>query len=89
MASSDISAFSVNGDYFSSVSQDGKLRIWDTATCSLKQEYTPNHHLSSPCTCLTWLLFSRTTSVSACHVIVEYLFGYIYVDVNICIEVSL
>lgn len=38
---------------------DGKLRIWDTQKNVLLQEYTPNLHLTSPCSCLKWLCTSN------------------------------
>ncbi|KAJ2943199.1 hypothetical protein O0L34_g18909 [Tuta absoluta] len=48
-------AFSVDGKYFSAISQDGRLRVWDTETNVLKQEYTPDLHLTSPPSCLQWI----------------------------------
>ncbi|KAI5633429.1 dip2/Utp12 family domain-containing protein [Phthorimaea operculella] len=48
-------AFSEDGKYFSAISQDGRLRIWDTETNVLKQEYTPDLHLTSPPSCLQWI----------------------------------
>ncbi|XP_048488294.1 WD repeat-containing protein 43 isoform X2 [Plutella xylostella] len=53
-------AFSDDGKYFSAISHDGRLRIWDTETSILKQEYTPDLHLSSPPSCLQWILISNT-----------------------------
>ncbi|XP_045457412.1 WD repeat-containing protein 43 [Melitaea cinxia] len=55
-------AFSEDGKYYSAISQDGRLRIWDTETNVLKQEYTPDLHLSSPPSCLQWLTVSSTAS---------------------------
>ncbi|KAM9708330.1 LOW QUALITY PROTEIN: WD repeat-containing protein 43 [Menidia menidia] len=34
--------------------QDGRLRIWDTDSKTLRQEYVPSAHLSATCTCITW-----------------------------------
>lgn len=48
-------AFSDDGKYYSAISQDGRLRIWDTETNVLKQEYTPDLHLTSPPSCLQWI----------------------------------
>ncbi|XP_067007898.2 WD repeat-containing protein 43 [Anabrus simplex] len=62
MALGGSSAFSEDGRYFCCYGQDGKLKIWETGTGILKQEYTPNLHLTSPCTCLTWMRISRTAS---------------------------
>lgn len=62
MAGLECSAFSEDGKYFCYSGADGKLKVWDTESGILSQEYTPNLHLSSPCTCLTWV--SSRTSVS-------------------------
>lgn len=40
---------------FAYVDDSGKLKIWDTETNQLKQEYVPNLHLVSPITCLKWI----------------------------------
>ncbi|CAH2098916.1 unnamed protein product [Euphydryas editha] len=55
-------AFSEDGKYYSAISQDGRLRIWDTETNVLKQEYTPDLHLSSPPCCLQWIAVASTVS---------------------------
>ncbi|KAL1257852.1 hypothetical protein QQF64_011096 [Cirrhinus molitorella] len=34
--------------------QDGRLRIWNTDSKTLQQEYVPSAHLSAACTCMTW-----------------------------------
>ncbi|XP_052001412.1 WD repeat-containing protein 43-like [Xyrauchen texanus] len=34
--------------------QDGRLRIWNTNSITLQQEYVPSAHLSAACTCVTW-----------------------------------
>ena len=47
-------SFSPNGEYFAYSSPDGTLKIWETVTGILKQEYTPSAHLSATCTCLSW-----------------------------------
>ncbi|XP_049963453.1 WD repeat-containing protein 43 isoform X2 [Schistocerca serialis cubense] len=59
MACSGSVEFSNDGRYLSACGQDGKLKIWETETGLLKQEYTPNLHLVSPCTCLTWISLQR------------------------------
>ncbi|XP_076665868.1 WD repeat-containing protein 43 [Andrena cerasifolii] len=48
-------AFSSDGEYFAHCGNDGKLKIWDTSTGRLKQEYVSNFHLSSMCCTLAWL----------------------------------
>ncbi|XP_020800954.1 WD repeat-containing protein 43 [Drosophila serrata] len=48
--------FSPNGgQLFASVDEQGILRIWDTETSTLKQEFTPNLQVSGPCTALAWV----------------------------------
>lgn len=53
------SAFSPCGTYFASLGKDGKIRIWNASSDSLLREYIPDKHLSSPITCLKWII-SRT-----------------------------
>jgi len=49
--------FSPNGgQLFASVDESGVLRIWNTETNTLYQEFTPNLQLSGSCTALTWVL---------------------------------
>ncbi|XP_049882191.1 WD repeat-containing protein 43 [Pectinophora gossypiella] len=55
-------AFSEDGKYFSAISQDGRLRIWDTETNVLKQEYTPDLHLTSPPSCLQWISVAQSVT---------------------------
>jgi len=53
--------FSPNGgQLFASVDEQGVLRIWDTETNTLKQEFTPNLQVSGPCTALTWVSVSSS-----------------------------
>lgn len=47
--------FSENGQYFAHISADSKLRIWNTLSNTFEQEFTPDFHLTSPCTCLQFL----------------------------------
>ncbi|KAG5670580.1 hypothetical protein PVAND_000832 [Polypedilum vanderplanki] len=47
--------FSPDQELFAIIQNDGVLKIWDTETSILKQEYVPNLHLSSPCTALKWI----------------------------------
>lgn len=60
-------AFSEDGKYYSAITQDGRLRIWDTETNVLKQEYTPDLHLTLPPSCLQWV--SATQSAVRTHVV--------------------
>lgn len=55
-------AFSDDGKYYSAITQDGRLRIWDTETNVLKQEYTPDLHLTSPPSCLQWISVSQSSA---------------------------
>uniref|UniRef100_A0A1I8PJP8 Small-subunit processome Utp12 domain-containing protein n=1 Tax=Stomoxys calcitrans TaxID=35570 RepID=A0A1I8PJP8_STOCA len=48
--------FSPDGKLFALINDQGILRIWDTDTNELKQEYTPNLHLAGPCTALVWVV---------------------------------
>ncbi|XP_048000163.1 LOW QUALITY PROTEIN: WD repeat-containing protein 43 [Leguminivora glycinivorella] len=57
-------AFSEDGKYYSSIGQDGRLRIWDTETNVLKQEYTPDLHLKAPPSCLQWITVAVSKSPS-------------------------
>lgn len=50
-----VSEFSPDGKLFAFIDAEGKLKIWDTASSQLKQDYIPNLHLSAPCTCFTWI----------------------------------
>lgn len=54
-----VSEFSPDNKLFALIDDQGVLKIWDTETNELKQEYTPNLHLSAPCTCLTWVTVSQ------------------------------
>ena len=66
MAVSTSVSFSSNGEYCLYSSPDGVLKLWDTATCKLSQQYTPSSHLTTTCTCLSWGP-KRQMSVSCFH----------------------
>lgn len=55
MVNVNASAFSPDLKHYANISNDGKLKIWDTENNVLKQEFTPNLHLNAPCTCLQWM----------------------------------
>ncbi|KAJ7991235.1 hypothetical protein DPEC_G00295220 [Dallia pectoralis] len=40
--------------YLALCAQDGRLRVWDTDSKTLHQEYVPSAHLSATCTCISW-----------------------------------
>ncbi|CAK9810782.1 WD repeat-containing protein 43 [Anthophora quadrimaculata] len=62
MATTANYAFSSDGEYFAYCGNDGKLKIWDTGTGRLKQEYVSNFHLSSPCCVLAWFYVSSQST---------------------------
>jgi len=41
-------------------SHDGVIKVWETITSSLKNEYKPSSHLSTTCSCLSWCQRSKT-----------------------------
>ncbi|XP_043239355.1 WD repeat-containing protein 43-like [Amphibalanus amphitrite] len=47
-------AYSDDCKLFAFSSPDGRLKIWDTDSGTLKQEYVPSSHLSAAATCLSW-----------------------------------
>ena len=47
-------AFSGDGNYFASCANDGTLKVWNTVTGQIKQQYVPSSHLSAACSCLSW-----------------------------------
>ncbi|XP_043279582.1 WD repeat-containing protein 43 [Venturia canescens] len=65
MASTGYSAFSPDGQYWANCGNDGKLKIWETATNRLKQEYVPKSHLASPCSVLGWMSVNQQTTTTA------------------------
>lgn len=60
------SEFSKDGAYFAILGVDGKLKIWETSTSTLKHEYTPSLHLNQPCTCLKWIQISSNQVSTMC-----------------------
>ncbi|XP_068607967.1 WD repeat-containing protein 43 [Brachionichthys hirsutus] len=40
--------------YLAVCAQDGRLRVWNTDSKTLHQEYVPSAHLSAACTCIAW-----------------------------------
>ncbi|VEN54071.1 unnamed protein product [Callosobruchus maculatus] len=52
MAVTMAAEFSEDGKYFAKLTADGKLKIWNAITNSFEQEFTPDFHLTTPCTCL-------------------------------------
>ncbi|KAG8185554.1 hypothetical protein JTE90_017559 [Oedothorax gibbosus] len=60
----NITAFSQNGEYLAYSSPDGCLKIWETSTNILKQEYTPSSHLSATCSSLSWGPYKQTSQLA-------------------------
>ena len=58
------SSFTHNGDYFALVSVDGRLRIWDTTSGKLVQEFSPSTVTEASCTCLCWMKKERKNETS-------------------------
>lgn len=50
-------------------SHDGVLKVWETATNGLKNEYKPSSHLSTTCSCLSWCQRSKAvvSCLGTCH----------------------
>ncbi|KAF7664433.1 hypothetical protein LDENG_00176400 [Lucifuga dentata] len=40
--------------YLALCAQDGRLRVWNTDSKTLHQEYVPSAHLSASCSCIAW-----------------------------------
>lgn len=72
--------FSPNGEYFAYSSPDGSLKIWETSTGILKQEYTHSSHLSATCSCLSWGPM-RTRNVSSAKLKLKLSYRNIQTDV--------
>ncbi len=62
MSEKFLSSFSLSGRYYAICCKDGKLRIFDVPSNSLKQEFTPDVHLTSPYTDLKWITASKKVS---------------------------
>lgn len=54
--------FSSDGKYFAQLTNDGKLKVWDTTSGTFEQEFVPDFHLTSPCTCLHFVNKSESYS---------------------------
>ena len=57
MEESQTSQFSLCGNFFAHTNRNGVLKIWDTQTGKLHQDYTPSSHLASVGSCLQWAPF--------------------------------
>ncbi|KAG8042146.1 hypothetical protein G9C98_000137 [Cotesia typhae] len=62
MARTGCSAFSPDNQLWANCGQDGKLKIWETRSGKLKQDYVPNLHLSSGCSALEWITVSQQSN---------------------------
>lgn len=57
MDESCTSQFSLCGNFYAHANHNGVLKIWDTQTGKLHQDYTPQSHLASLGSCLQWAPF--------------------------------
>lgn len=64
----EVARFSPGGTYLGVSGADGRLRLWDTATSVLKQEFVPSSHLTATCTCLEWSPCSNQVIIIFCQV---------------------
>lgn len=55
--------FSENGEFAIHSSYDGVVKVWESATNTLKNEYKPSSHLSASCSCLSWCPSSKVERV--------------------------
>ena len=46
--------FSSNSEYLAYADPSGSLKVWETATGTLKQKYGLGSNLSAFCTCISW-----------------------------------
>lgn len=77
MASTGCSAFSPDGQYWAHCGRDGKLKIWETSTSRLKQEFIPDLHLSSPCSVLEWITVGQqSANTTVYHVLTFFTIYY-------------
>ena len=78
-------AFSPNVEFFAHASPDDRLKLWETNTGTLKQEYIPSSHLSATCSCLCWGPSGREVSRSRSKPTVRTL-GLFLKKVVICLK---
>ena len=57
MEESRTSQFSLCGNFFAHANRNGVLKIWETHSGKLHQDYTPSSHLASLGSCLQWAPF--------------------------------
>ena len=62
-AATSESAFSGNGQFFTNLSTDGRLKLWECESGTAKQEYILPSHLSAVCTCLVWAPIKQAEQV--------------------------
>lgn len=58
--------FSKDGKLFAQISSEGKLKVWNTVSNIFEQEFTPDFHLTTPCTCLHFIHWDGTYKVTPC-----------------------
>jgi len=57
-----VAEFSPNGAYFAYSDASGSLQIWETATRTRRQQYTPSAHLSESSSCISWAPIRKSSS---------------------------
>ncbi|XP_063919730.1 WD repeat-containing protein 43 isoform X2 [Zophobas morio] len=57
--------FSEDGKYFAQITSEGKVKIWNTQTNAFEQEFTPDYHLTSSCTCLHFMSLNATSKLGS------------------------
>eukprot|EP00744_Colponema_vietnamica_P005450 GILI01007986.1.p1 GENE.GILI01007986.1~~GILI01007986.1.p1 ORF type:complete len:635 (-),score=167.30 GILI01007986.1:40-1944(-) len=53
-STSFLSAFDKTGDNYATISADNRLKIWDTVSGGLRQEFVESNHLTAVYTCIAW-----------------------------------
>lgn len=64
-----VSEYSPDGKLLAFINAEGKLKIWDTETSELKQEFVPKLHLSVPFTCFTWITIDNAAIKEVCRLV--------------------
>ena len=77
-------ALSESGQYFSYCTHDGQLKIWDTLSGRLKQEYTPSSHLSATCVTISWPPKATVSTDESSEVCLSIFDGILRLNIKIC-----
>uniref|UniRef100_A0A2S2R9D5 WD repeat-containing protein 43 n=1 Tax=Sipha flava TaxID=143950 RepID=A0A2S2R9D5_9HEMI len=55
-----VGGFSESGRYYTEISGNGKINVWDTNAGDLRHTYSPSGHLNSSVTCVKWIQVDNT-----------------------------